>query len=65
MTADFGDARRGLYQYVNQAFATVLPEKYELINREQNLGDTGLRQAKDSYPPVGFAKKYRATRQGA
>jgi hypothetical protein len=57
------DARyRGLYQYVNQAFVSVLPEKYELINREQDLGDPGLRQAKESYRPAGFVKKYRAAR---
>jgi len=54
------DEHKGLYQYVNQAFAAVLPEKYELINREQDLGDPGLRQAKDSYRPVGFIKKYKA-----
>jgi len=52
----------GIYQYVNRAFAAVLPEKYELINREQDLGDPGLRQAKESYRPVGFVKKYRAAR---
>jgi len=51
---------RGLYQFINQAFASILPEKYETVNREQDLGDSGLRQAKESYHPVGFVKKYRA-----
>lgn len=51
---------RGVYQYVNHVFASFLPEKYELINREQDLGDPGLRQAKESYRPVGFVTKYRA-----
>lgn len=51
---------KGLYQYVNQAFGSILPEKYELINREQDLGHSGLRQAKESYKPAGYAKKYRA-----
>ena len=53
---------KGSYQYVNQAFAAVLPEKYELINREQDVGDPGLRRAKESYQPVGFVEKYKATR---
>jgi hypothetical protein len=51
---------RGIYQYVNQALAALLPDKYELINREQDLGDPGLRRAKESYRPVGFVPKYRA-----
>ena len=51
---------RGLYQFINQAFASILPNKYETVNREQDLGDPGLRQAKESYHPVGFMKKYRA-----
>ena len=59
------EKHRGLYQYVNQAFAAVLPEKYELINREQDLSDPGLRQAKGSYRPVGFVKKYKASLQSA
>ena len=54
------DEFKGIYQYINQAFASVLPEKYETINREQDLGDPGLRQAKESYRPVGFVKKYKA-----
>jgi hypothetical protein len=52
----------GIYQYVNRAFAAILPDKYELINREQDLGDPGLRQAKESYRPIGFVKKYRAAK---
>lgn len=51
---------KGLYQFINQAFASVLPEKYETVNREQDLGDPGLRQAKESYHPIGFVRKYRA-----
>ncbi len=54
------DEFRGIYQFVNQAFASILPEQYETINREQDLGDAGLRQAKQSYNPVGFVKKWRA-----
>jgi len=56
------DQYKGIYQYINQAFISTLPEKYELVNREQDLGDPGLRQAKESYKPVGFVKKYRAAK---
>ncbi len=52
---------KGIYQFVNKCFASILPEKYNYINREQDLGDPGLRQAKMSYRPVGFVKKYRVT----
>lgn len=51
---------KGLWQFVNQAFASILPEKYDTINREQDLGDEGLRHAKLSYKPVDFIRKYRA-----
>ncbi len=51
---------RGIYQFINQAFASILPEKYETVNREQDLGILSLRQAKESYKPIGFVKKYRA-----
>ncbi|MBN1696325.1 MAG: DUF2156 domain-containing protein [Spirochaetales bacterium] len=53
---------KGLYQFINKCFASFLPEKYKTINREQDMGDEGLRQAKMSYRPVGFIKKYRVTR---
>ncbi|MBI5047991.1 MAG: DUF2156 domain-containing protein [Deltaproteobacteria bacterium] len=51
---------KGLYQFVNQSFAAILPDKYKFINREQDLGDEGMRQAKMTYRPIGFVKKYRA-----
>lgn len=51
---------KGLWQFINQAFASILPDKYTYINREQDLGSEGLRSAKLSYKPVDFIKKYRA-----
>lgn len=52
---------KGVYQYINKAFATVVPKKYVYMNREQDLGDEGLRQAKLTYRPCSFVKKYRVT----
>ena len=54
---------KGIYQFVNQAFAASLPKYYIHINREQDLGDEGLRQAKMTYRPVGFVKKYMITKK--
>jgi len=48
----------GLYQFVNQEFAAALPANIEIINREQDLGEPGLRQAKLSYHPSGFVRKF-------
>jgi len=53
---------RGLYQVINMNFARSLPTSCEIINREQDLGDPGLRQAKMTYRPSGFVKKFRARR---
>lgn len=52
---------KGVYQFVNQAFASILPEKYRTVNREQDLGDPGLQHAKQSYNPLDFVKKFQAT----
>ncbi len=51
---------KGLLQFVNRSFASILPERYKVINREQDLGLEGLRKSKMSYRPAGFVKKYRA-----
>ncbi len=54
---------RGAYQYINYAFARSLPETIEFVNREQDLGDEGMRQAKLTYRPTGFVEKYRVVRR--
>lgn len=56
------EAYKGIYQFINQAFAAALPKHYLHINREQDLGDEGLRQAKMTYRPSGFVRKYTAKR---
>jgi hypothetical protein len=50
---------KGIYQFINRSFASMLARHYVHINREQDLGDPGLRQAKMSYRPSGFVKKYK------
>jgi hypothetical protein len=52
------DAYKGVFQYINQSFAASLPESFAYINREQDLGDEGLRQAKLTYRPAGFVRKH-------
>ncbi len=56
---------KGIYQFINQAFAQTLPAHFKHINREQDLGDEGLRQAKMTYRPSGFVRKYRALKDEA
>ena len=57
------DSYKGIYQFMNQAFAAYLPNFFTYINMEQDLGDDGLRQAKMTYRPSGFVKKYSARKQ--
>lgn len=57
------DEYKGIYQAVNQFFAASLPPDCLYVNREQDLGDEGLRQAKMTYRPCGFVKKHIGTPQ--
>jgi hypothetical protein len=52
------DAYKGIYQFINQSFATALPDYCIYINREQDLGNPGLKQAKMTCRPCGFVEKY-------
>jgi hypothetical protein len=52
----------GLSQLVNREFARLLFTDCRYINREQDLGEPGLRNAKLSYHPVELVKKFRVGR---
>lgn len=49
----------GLGQVINQWFAKHGLMEFEFINREQDLGIAGLRQAKQSYHPHHLVEKHR------
>lgn len=48
---------KGVYQAINQMFLADAGTGHALVNREQDLGDEGLRQAKLSYHPRDFLRK--------
>ena len=48
----------GIYQAINQLFLQNSYPDAVLVNREDDMGLEGLRQAKESYNPIGFARKY-------
>jgi len=48
----------GLYQAINWEFLRRDGSGYRYVNREQDLGVDGLRQAKLSYHPVKLVEKY-------
>lgn len=47
----------GIYQKLNQAFAQSCLDRYEFINREEDMGLPGLRKAKTSYRPCRMIEK--------
>lgn len=49
----------GLGQLVNREFSRALPVDCLYINREQDLGEAGLRAAKLSYHPLAMIRKFR------
>jgi len=48
---------KGGYQAINQMFLSHSTQNFKIVNREQDLGDEGLRKAKLSYHPVDFLPK--------
>ncbi len=52
---------RGAYAAMNREFAKNEWADCKFINREEDMGDEGLRKAKESYQPVALLDEYRAT----
>ncbi|MBN1260711.1 MAG: DUF2156 domain-containing protein [Anaerolineae bacterium] len=52
---------RGLYPMINQQFIQRVWPEAPWVNREQDLGEPGLRRAKESYYPDHLVEKYRIT----
>lgn len=47
----------GAYPALAVALAKMLPEKYKVLNREEDLGVPGLRKAKEDWFPCGVVRK--------
>lgn len=54
-------AYEGLYPTINQAFLEHQWSGFTYVNREQDLGEEGLRKAKESYFPHHLVNKYTVT----
>jgi len=55
---------KGLYQVINcETAKVILRQGFEHINREEDLGDVGLRDAKMSYHPIEIVPAYELTRK--
>lgn len=52
---------KGLYQYFDNQCARRLFPEYAYINKESDMGDSGLAKAKKSYHPVIMIHSYRLT----
>jgi hypothetical protein len=50
---------KGLYQLINQWFCKNHLASFDFVNREQDVGMPGLRQAKESYYPERMIRKFK------
>lgn len=55
---------QGAYTMINQQFAEHEGEDFTYLNREEDMGEEGLRQAKMSYKPVFLIEKGVVRKQG-
>ncbi len=55
--------KRGLFPLINRDFAANAFSDVQFINREEDMGEEGLRKAKLSYKPLRFESFFRACRK--
>jgi hypothetical protein len=55
---------KGVYQYMFNNFATILPPRYRYLNLEQDLDKENLRVFKSSYVPDALIRKARVSVRG-
>ncbi|MDP3436885.1 MAG: phosphatidylglycerol lysyltransferase domain-containing protein [Bacteroidales bacterium] len=51
---------RGAYPMINKEFLSRVAPGYQYVNREDDIGDEGLRKAKESYYPIFMLEKFYA-----
>ena len=65
ITISYGDYRKGsggtdkvILAHKELFLENNKDERFKFVNREQDVGDIGLRKAKLSYNPIGYIEKY-------